>query len=60
MDTGLARRNLAADADALASGLPRDIRAHARERYGVDLAGRYAGRAAPMPISADFAPIISE
>lgn len=49
MSPGDARANLAADLATLATFLPRDIAAHARERYGVDLTGRYAGRDVKIP-----------
>jgi dihydroorotate dehydrogenase len=43
------RARLAADFERLARGLPADIAAHARERYGVDLTGEYAGRGIRIP-----------
>ena len=49
MTVPAARAHLAADYELLARGLPSDIAAHARERYGVDLTGRYAGRAVKIP-----------
>ncbi len=49
MDIGAARARLATDVERLASGLPADIAAHARERYGVDITGRYAGRDVRIP-----------
>ena len=49
MDIGSARSRLAADAERLARALPPDIAAHARDRYGIDLTGRYAGRDVRIP-----------
>ena len=49
MSTFTARQRLAADVERLAQGLPGDIAAHARERYGIDLTGRYAGRPIRIP-----------
>lgn len=43
------RARLAADFERLARGLPADIAEHARERYGVDLTGEYAGRRIRIP-----------
>ena len=40
---------LAADFDRFRTGLPADPGAHARERYGVDLTGQYAGRTIRLP-----------
>jgi hypothetical protein len=44
------RSRLVLDFERFRSGLPPDIRAHARERYGVDLTGRYAGRSVRLPV----------
>jgi len=44
-----ARANLTSDFESLSRGLPADVAAHARERYGVDLTGRYAGCAIRVP-----------
>jgi dihydroorotate dehydrogenase len=49
VSTHTARLRLAEDAERLALGLPGDIAAHARERYGIDLTGRYAGRPIRIP-----------
>jgi len=40
---------LAADFDRFRTGLPADPAGHARERYGVDLTGHYAGRMIRLP-----------
>lgn len=49
MPTFNARMRLAGDVERLAQGLPSDIAAHARDRYAVDLTGRYAGRDVRIP-----------
>ncbi len=49
MSTHTARLRLAEDVERLAQGLPGDIAAHARDRYGIDLTGQYAGRPIRIP-----------
>lgn len=47
---GALRGRLVLDFERFRSGLPDDIAGHARERYGVDLTGSYAGRTVRIPI----------